>query len=43
MLKINKITSELYEEVGTEYGYAITRNKPALLKLLSPRLDEEVE
>lgn len=43
MLKINKITSELYEEVGSEYGYAITRNKPTLLKLLSPRLDEEVE
>lgn len=43
MLKINKITSELYEEVGNEYGYIITRNKPSLVKLLSPKLDEEVE
>lgn len=43
MLKINKITSELYEEVGNDYGYVITRNKPSLVKLLSPKSDEEVE
>lgn len=40
MLKINKITSDLYEEVGTEYGYVITRNRPALIKLLAPAVEE---
>lgn len=43
MFKINKITSTLYEEVGEEYGYVITRNRPTLVKLLSPKNDEEVE
>ena len=43
MLKINKITSDLYEDVGNEYGYVVTRNKPSLVKLLSPKYDEEVE
>lgn len=42
LLKINKITSELYDEVGEEYGYLINRNRPLLTKVLSS-LTEEVE
>ena len=37
-LKINKVTSDLYEEIGNGFGYAISKNKPVLVKLLS---DEE--
>ncbi|MBE6920036.1 MAG: type VII secretion protein EssC [Ruminococcaceae bacterium] len=33
--KINKITSEMYEEVGAHFGYYIYRNRPVLAKLLS--------
>ncbi len=41
MMKINKITSELYDEIGMDYGYAINRGKPTLIKLLSCNLGEE--
>ncbi len=41
LLKLNKLTSELYEEIGSEYGYIFTRNKPSLIKLLSSRQEEE--
>ncbi len=34
--KINKITSEMYEDVGKHFGYCIYRNRPILAKLLSP-------
>lgn len=40
MLKINKITSELYEEIGDEYGYALNRNRPTLVKLLSSKEED---
>lgn len=43
MLKINKVTSDLYDENGNEYGYVFVRNKPALVKLLSQKSEEEVE
>ena len=43
MLKLNKITSDLYDENGNEYGYVIVRNRPTLIKLLSPKTEEEVE
>jgi S-DNA-T family DNA segregation ATPase FtsK/SpoIIIE len=33
--KINKITSEMYEEVGASFGYLIYRNRPVLVKVLS--------
>lgn len=33
--KINKITSEMYEDVGEHFGYYIYRNRPVLAKLLS--------
>ena len=37
LLKINKITADLYEEVGSSSGYIITHSKPRLVKLLSNR------
>lgn len=43
LLKINKVTTDLYEEIGGEYGYVIRRNKPVLIKLLSSRKEDEVE
>lgn len=42
MLKVNKITNELYEEIGDKYGYVLNRNRPTLVKLLSS-MDEEDE
>ena len=41
-LKINKVTSDLYEEVGTDYGYLVSRNRPTLMKALSHDLSGEV-
>lgn len=43
MLKVNKVTSDLYEEIGTEYGHSITRSRPTLVKILTSSTDEEVE
>ena len=40
VLKINKITSNLYEEIAPEYGYLLTRGKPTLIKLLSSETEE---
>ena len=40
MLKINKVTSELYEEIGDNWGYVLTRNRPTLVKLLSSEQEE---
>lgn len=40
LLKVNKVTTELYEEVGEEYGYLLTKNKPVLVKLLSSNTEE---
>ncbi len=42
ILKLNKITSDLYEDIGYEYGYLIMKNKPYLMKLLQETLDEEM-
>ena len=42
-LKANKLTSELYDEIGTDYGYLVNRNRPALVKLLSHEANEEAE
>lgn len=41
-LKISKVTNELYEEIGSDYGYSVIRNKPTLLKLLSSNVNEGV-
>ena len=35
LLKINKMTSAMYDEIGTEYGYILSRGKTRLIKLLS--------
>ena len=35
LLKINKITSDLYEEIGGESGYQISRGRPKSIKMLS--------
>lgn len=43
MLKVNKVTSDLYEEIGNEYGHMIIRNRPTLIKILSAKAYEEVE
>lgn len=40
-LKINKITSELYEEIGSDYGYLVSRNRPIRIKTLSRESAEE--
>ncbi len=39
--KLNKLTSDLYEDVGEEYGYVLLRNKPTLVKLLTAHEEEE--
>ena len=41
-LKISKVTSDLYEEIGNDYGYLVSRNRPTLMKALSHGLNEEV-
>lgn len=41
LLKASKITSDLYEEIGDEYGYLLTRGRPMLVKLLSSERGEE--
>ncbi len=41
MLKVNKVTNELYEEIGDEYGYMLNRNRPTLVKLLSSAEEED--
>ena len=43
MLKVNKVTNELYEEIGDEYGYVLNRNRPTLVKLLSSIEEEDEE
>ena len=35
MLKLNKVTSDMYNELEDDYGYYVTKGKPQLLKLLS--------
>ena len=40
ILKINKITSDLYEEIDPEYGYLLTRGRPILIKTLSSETEE---
>ena len=41
-LKISKVTSDLYEEIGNDYGYLVSRNRPNLMKALSHDLSGEV-
>ncbi len=41
MLKVNKVTNELYEEIGDDYGYLLNRNRATLVKLLSSAQKED--
>lgn len=43
ILKVNKLTGDLYEEHGDEFGYVLNRNKPILVKLLSSENAEGAE
>ena len=43
LIKVNKLTSDLYEEIGYDYGYMVTRGRPELVKLLSARSEEETD
>ena len=40
LLKLGKVTSELHAELGNGYGYLIARNRPTLVKLLEPVMEE---
>ncbi len=35
LLKISKVTSDLYEDIGSGYGQLINRNRPTLIKVLT--------
>lgn len=37
LLKVNKVTSELYEEIGDDYGYLLVKSRPLLIKLLTSK------
>lgn len=39
-IKVNKVTSDLYEDLDSEYGYLVTRGRPVLVKLLSAREED---
>lgn len=41
VLKISKVTSELYDEIGPAYGYVLNRSRPTLVKLLAAGTEEE--
>lgn len=43
ILKINKVTSQLYKELDNGFGYAVVRNKPVLIKLLTTSQNMEDE
>lgn len=35
IIYISKITADLYDDIGSEYGYVVSKNRPVLVKLLS--------
>ncbi len=41
MYRINKLTSDLYEETDHDYGYIVRNNKPQLVKLLTTGKGDE--
>ena len=41
MLGLNKMTSDLYQDVELEYGYLVTKKRPVLVKLLSSKIKED--
>lgn len=42
LLKVSKVTSALNTEIGSEYGYMITRGRPVLMKVLSSGTKEDM-
>lgn len=40
VLKLNKVTSDLYEEIGDQYGYVVSRGRSTLIKTLSSLMEE---
>lgn len=40
LLKILTLSSELYEEIGSEYGFLFTKNRMTLVKLLTSRTED---
>lgn len=40
ILKINSLSSELYAEIGSEYGFVFSKNRMTLTKLLTSRMEE---
>lgn len=40
-LKLNKMSSEYYDDIGSEYGYVVERGKAVLTKLLNSSPEEE--
>lgn len=43
LLKVGKLTTDLYEEVGATYGYFIAKGRATLVKLLSDQSAGEVQ
>lgn len=41
VLGLTKISSDLYEDIGRDYGYVIQKKRPVLVKLLSAGREEE--
>lgn len=41
LMKISKVTNDLYAEIGSAYGYLIAKNRPVLLKLLTAKAEED--
>lgn len=39
-IKLNKVSSDLYEDIGAEYGYIVERSKPLLTKLLTSQEEQ---
>jgi len=39
-IKVNKLTRDLYEEIGLDYGYIVTKGKAILIKVLGSGLEE---
>lgn len=43
VFKLSKVSSDMYTEIGTEYGYFVSKNKTTLVKLLSSDTNGEDE
>ncbi|MEH7009621.1 type VII secretion protein EssC [Neobacillus niacini] len=41
LLKINKISNDMYQEIPNEFGYVLLKGKPKLVKLLTSTVNKE--